>query len=109
MFQKKDFIIYDLNIETSIEVKQKVSETANFKQFDKVNTKMEFIKDKVEQVENMQLMSNSLENRFSKTQINISTRIVVISIIQIVIIFSVGIYHVYALKKMFKDKISMPF
>jgi hypothetical protein len=109
MFEKKDFIIYDLNIETSIEVKQKVSETANFKQFDKVNTKMEFIKDKVEQVENMQLMSNSLENSFSKTQINISTRIVVISIIQIVIIFSVGIYHVYALKKMFKDKISMPF
>ena len=109
MFKQKNFIIYDLNIETSIEVKQKVSETANFKQFDKVNTKMEFIKDKVEQVENMQLMSNSLENNFSKTQINISTRIVIISIIQIVIIFSVGVYNVYALKKMFKDKISMPF
>ena len=109
LFGQKDYIFYDLNIETSIEVKQKVSETASFKQFDKVNTKFEFIKDKVEQVENMQLMSNSLEKNFSKTQINISTRIVIISIIQIVIIFSVGIYHVYALKKMFKDKISMPF
>ena len=109
LFEQKNFIIYDLKIETSIEVKQKVSETANFKQFDKVNTKFDFIKDKVEQVENMQLMSNSLENSFSKTQIKISTRIVIISIIQIVIIFCVGIYHVYALKKIFKDKISMPF
>ena len=55
----------------------------------------------------MQELSNSLENNFSKTQINISTRIVIISIIQIIIILSTGVFHIYALKKMFKDKISI--
>jgi hypothetical protein len=70
---------------------------------------MEFINDKVDQIENMQLMANSIENKFSQNQIKISKRIAQISIIQIVIIFGVGIYHVYAIKNMFKDKVSMPF
>jgi hypothetical protein len=109
IFAQQNSILFDLNIETSIEVKQKVSETANLKDFEKIKNKMEFLTDKVEQVENMQILSNSLENNFSKNQINISFRLVLISIIQIVIIFSVGIYHIYALKKMFKDKAEMPF
>ena len=70
---------------------------------------MEFINDKVDQIENMQLMANSIENKFSENQIKTSKRIAQISIIQIIIIFCVGIYHVYAIKNMFKDKATMPF
>ena len=90
-------------------MQQKVSETANFKDFEKVNHKMQLISDKVEQIENMQNFANSIENTFSQNQINISRRIVIISIFQIVIIFIVGVYLVYALKMMFKDKMEMPF
>jgi hypothetical protein len=109
IFGKEGYIIYDFMIESSLDVKQRVSESANFKEFEKVNQKMEFINDKVDQIENMQLMANSIENKFSQNQIKISKRIAQISIIQIVIIFGVGIYHVYAIKNMFKDKVSMPF
>lgn len=109
IFGEKNNIIFDLNIETSIEVKQRVNETANFKDFDKVNTKMDFVKDKVEQIENMQISSNSIEKSFSESQIKISQRVVGLSIIQIIIILCFGIYHVYSLKQIFQDKISMPF
>ena len=108
-FGQQRFIIFDFNIETSLEVKQRVNGTANFKDFEKVNYKMELITDKIEQIENMQIMSNSVENTYSKNQINTSNRLVQISILQIIIIFAAGIFHVYYLKKMFKDKITMPF
>ena len=106
-FGEQKNIIFDFNIETNLEVKQKISDSANFKEFDKINVEIQSLKNKVEQIESMQELSNNLENNFSKTQINISTRIVIISIIQIIIIFSTGIFNIYALKKMFKDKISL--
>ena len=109
IFGQKNNLIFDLNIETSLEVKQRVNETANYKDFEKVNSKMEFVKDKVEQIENMQITSNSVEKIFSENQIKISQRIVGISILQIIIILCFGIYHVYSLKELFKDKITMPF
>ena len=108
-FGQQRFVIFDFNIESSLEVKQRVNESANFKDFEKVNNKMEFITDKIEQIENMQIMANAVENTFSKNQINTSNRLVQLSILQIIIIFAVGIFHVYYLKKMFKDKINMPF
>ena len=106
-FGEKKYIIFDFNIETNIEVKQKISESADFKEFDKINIEIQSLKNKVEEIGNMQELSNSLENNFSKTQINISTRIVIISIIQIIIILSTGVFNIYALKKIFKDKISI--
>ena len=70
---------------------------------------MKIINDKVEQIENMQLFANSIENVFSKNQIKISKRIVQISIIQILIILIVGVYHVYTLKNIFKERTTMTF
>ncbi len=109
IFKPEGYIIYDFELESSLDIKQRVNESANFKEFEKVNQKMEFINDKVDQIENMQLMANSIENKFSENQIKTSKRIAQISIIQILIIFCVGIYHVYAIKNMFKDKATMPF
>ena len=79
-----------------------MNQSANFKEFENVNQKVEFINDKVEQIESMQNFANTIENNFSQNQIKTSRRIAQISIIQIVIIFCVGIYHVYAIKSMFK-------
>ena len=109
IFGEKRIIIFDFNIESSLDVKENSKKTANMKDFEIVNHKMQMINDKVEQIENMQAFSNSIENTFSKNQINTSKRIIQISIIQILIIFLVGIYHIYALKKMFNEKANMPF
>lgn len=109
LFGQQRFIIYDFNVESSLDVELKGKETANLKDFEVVNHKMQIIYNKVEQIENMQLFANSIENIFSKNQINISRRIVQISIIQILIILIVGVYHVYTLKNMFKERITMSF
>ena len=109
LFKKEGHIIFDFELESNLDIKQKVNEGANFKDFEKVSQRMEFIKDKVDQVENMQILANSIEQKFSKTQIKTSKRIAYLSIFQIVTIFCAGIYHVYEIKKMFKDKVAMPF
>ena len=85
------------------------NETANLKDFEKVNQKLSFLSDKVEQIENMQLLAKNVENTFSKNQIKSSKMIAWISILQIVIIFIVGSYNVYAIQNAFKIKLSMPF
>ena len=76
---------------------------------EKVNQKLSFLSDKVEQIENMQLLAKNVENTFSKNQIKSSKMIAWISILQIVIIFVVGSYNVYAIQNAFKIKLSMPF
>ena len=63
---------------------------------------MDFAKDKVEQIENMQISSNSIEKSFSESIIKIFRRVVGLSIIQIIIILCFGIYHIYSLNKLFK-------
>ena len=109
IFGQQRFIIYDFNVESSLDVKQKGKENANLKDFEVVNHRMQIINDKVDQIENMQLFGNSIENLFSKNQIKVSKRIVQILIIQILIILIVGIYHVYTLNNMFKERTTMSF
>ena len=84
--------------------KKNNNETANMKDFEKVNQKLSFLTDKVEQIENMQLLAKNVENMFSKNQINSSKRIAWISILQIAIIFVIGSYNVYAIKDALKNK-----
>ena len=79
------------------------------KDFEKVNQKLSFLTDKVEQIENMQLLAKNVENMFSKNQIKSSKRIAWISILQIAIIFIIGSYNVYAIRDAFKNKATMPF
>ena len=74
------------------------------KDFEKVNQKLSFLTDKVEQIENMQLLAKNVENMSSKNQINSSKRIAWISILQIAIIFVIGSYNVYAIKDALKNK-----
>ena len=109
IFGEKNYIIFDLNTESNLDVIHNNNETAVFKDMEKVNQKLSFLSDKVEQIENMQLLAKNVENTFSKNQIKSSKMIAWISILQIVIIFIVGSYNVYAIQNAFKIKLSMPF
>ena len=108
IFDKNKFIIFDLKTESNLDVIHSNNETAQVKDFEKVNQKLSFLSDKVEQIENMQLVAKNVENTFSKNQISSSRRIVWISILQIIIIFFVGSYNVYAIRDAFKNKTIKP-
>ena len=109
IYSKKNYVIFDLKTESNIDVIHNNNETANLKDFEKVNQKLSFLSDKVEQIENMQLVAKNVENKFSQNQITSSRRIVWISILQIIIIFILGCYNVYAIRDAFKNKMNMPF
>ena len=104
IFEEQKSILFDFNVESSLDVEQKGNEVADWKDFDKVNKKMEYINDKIDQIESMQMYSNQIENSFSKNQIKTSKRVVQISLIQVAIVLAVGIYHIYSLKKIYNSK-----
>ena len=108
IFDKNKFIIFDLKTESNLDVMNNNNDTAQVKDFEKVNQKLSFLSDKVEQIENMQLVAKNVENKFSQNQITSSRRIVWISILQIIIIFFVGSYNVYAISDTFKNKSIKP-
>ena len=64
---------------------------------------------KVDSIEYMQKYQLEVEDKFSNKQINSSSRLAFLSICQIVVICLVGLYHVFYLRKIFKDKIWTPF
>ena len=109
VFGTNKYIIFDFNTESNLDVIHNNNETANMKDLEKVNQKLSFLTDKVEQIENMQLLAKNVENNFSKNQITATRRIAWISILQIVIIFGIGCYNVYAIREAFKNKATMPF
>ncbi len=49
------------------------------------------------------------EDEFSKTQFESSNRIVMMTIIQICIISFIGLWQIYSLRKVFKEKAWSPF
>ena len=109
IFGNNNYIIFDFKAESNLDVMHNNNETANMKDLENVNQKLNFLTDKVEQIENMQLLSKSVENNFSKNQITATRRIAWISILQIAIIFGIGCYNVYAIREAFKNKAEMPF
>ena len=109
IFGNNNYIIFDFKTESNLDVMHNNNETANMKDLEKVNQKLSFLTDKVEQIENMQLLAKNVENNFSKNQITATKRIAWISILQIIIILGIGCYNVYAIRNAFKNKANMPF
>ena len=83
--------------------------SAKAKDFQKVNETMTKLNNKVESIETMQKYQMEVEDTFSQNQIKSSSGLAFISVCQIVIICIVGLYHVFSLRKIFKDKIWTPF
>ena len=107
LFKNKKFLHIEFKIQSSDELYDEHS--AKSKDFQKVNNTMTKIDSKVNAIETMQKYQVEIEDNFSRNQIKSSSRLVFLSICQIVIICIVGIYHVFSLRKIFKDKIWTPF
>ena len=107
LFKHKQFLHLVFKVQSSDELFDEGS--AKTKDFQKVNITMQNLNSKVDSIETMQNFQVEVEDEFSKKQIATSSRLALLSICQIVIICIVGIYHVYSLRKVFKDKIWTPF
>ena len=107
LFKHKQFLHLVFKVQSSDELFDEGS--AKAKDFQKVNITMQNLNSKVDSIETMQNFQVEVEDEFSKKQIATSSRLALLSICQIVIICIVGIYHVYSLRKLFKDKIWTPF
>ena len=107
LFNNKQFLHLEFKVQTTDELYDESS--AKAKDFQKVNITMRKIDHKVESIEIMQKYQIELEDEFSKNQIKSSSRLAFISVCQIIVICIVGIYHVFSLRKIFKDKIWTPF
>ena len=107
LFKNKQFLHLVFKIQSSDELYDETS--AKAKDFQKVNITMQNLNTKVNSIETMQNYQVEVEDEFSKKQISTSSRLAFLSICQIVVICIVGIYHVYSLRKIFKDKIWTPF
>ena len=107
LFKNKNFLHMEFKIQSSDELYDENS--AKSKDFQKVNDTMQKINSKVDAIEVMQQYQIEIEDNFSKNQIKSSSRLVFLSICQIIIICIVGISHVFSLRKIFKDKIWTPF
>ena len=107
LFKNKQFLHLVFKIQSSDELYDENS--AKAKDFQKVNVTMQNLNSKVNSIETMQNYQVEVEDEFSKKQISTSSRLAFLSVCQIIIICIVGIYHVYSLRKIFKDKIWTPF
>ena len=107
LYKNKKFLLLQFRVQSNDELYDENS--ANAKDFKKVNDTMTKLNSKVDSIEYMQKYQLEVEDEFSEKQIHSSSRMAILSVCQIVIICVVGLYHVIYLRKIFKDKIWTPF
>ena len=107
LFINRKFLYLQFNIQLNDEIND--NNSAKKKDFQIVDDTMSKINTMVDNIENMQSYQMKVEDSFSEKQINSSSRLLLLSICQIIIICLVGIYHVFYLSRIFKDKIWTPF
>ena len=107
IFKNKKFLY--LKFETQINEEKRDENTVVQKDFQVVDDTMSRINTKVDNIENMQGYQIKVEDNLSEKQINSSNRLAFLSFCQIAVIIVVGIYHVFYLRRIFKDKIWTPF
>ena len=107
LFKNKQFLHMEFKVQSADELYDEHS--AKSKDFQKVNRTMQNINSKVDAIASMQKYQNEVEDKFSENQIKSSSRLAFLSGCQIIIICIVGIYHVFSLRKIFKEKIWAPF
>ena len=107
IFKNKKFLYLQFNIQLNEEIND--NNQAKKKDFQIVDDTMSKINTMVDNIENMQSYQMKVEDSFSEKQINSTSRLLLLSICQIIVICLVGIYHVFYLRRIFKDKIWTPF
>ena len=107
LFINRKFLYLQFNIQLNEEIND--NNQAKKKDFQIVDDTMSKINTMVDNIENMQSYQMKVEDSFSEKQINSTSRLLLLSICQIIVICLVGIYHVFYLRRIFKDKIWTPF
>ena len=107
IFKNKKFLYLQFHVQLGDEVYDKNAVVK--KDFQIVDDTMSRINSKVDNIENMQSYQMGVEDIFSTKQINSTSRLALLSICQIAVICLVGLYHVFYLRRIFKDKIWTPF
>ena len=107
LFKNKNFLHMEFKVQPQEDLYDEHS--AKAKDFQKVNNTMQKINTFIDSIESIQNYQLEIEDTFAQNQVKSSSRMVYITLSQIVIICIVGIYHVYKLRKIFKDKIWAPF
>ncbi len=107
LFDKKKFLKLNFQIQTADDMEDE--NTVRAGDFKKVDDTMKKLSGKVESIENMQKYQLELEDKFSDSQISSSSRLAFLSICQIIIICLVGLFHVFTLRKIFKEKTYNPY
>jgi hypothetical protein len=79
------------------------------KDFEAVDSKVRKMVYKANEISKMQEYQITTEDEFSQTQFSSSNRIVFMTIIQIIIISLIGLWQIYSLRKIFKEKAWSPF
>ena len=104
LFKSKKFLHLQFKVMSTFDIADDEN-IAKAKDFQKVNDTMQRLSDKAQSIQNMQEYQVEIEDKFSINQIKSSSRLVYLSLCQIVIILVVGIFHVLSLRKIFKEKI----
>ena len=107
LFKNKKFLYLQFKIQSYDDLYDE--NTATAKDFNKVNETMTKLNSKVDNIESNQNYQLKVEDIFSAKQIKASSRMAVVSLVQIGIICIVGIYHIISLRTLFKNKIWTPF
>ena len=109
LFKKRRYLKLEFQIDSSEDGFEDADKAVKMKDFEMVNEKMKKVMRKAETFSQIQDYHVTAEDKFSQNQIKTSRLIATLSIVQIVIICCVGVYHVFSLRKIFKEKIWTPF
>ncbi len=97
-----------LSIDTDQDELEAAHDVVKNKHFQVVDTKSRKLTNKVHEIMRMQDFQIETEDKFSETQISSEKRIVTMTIVQIVILSVIGLLQIYALRKVFKEKVWDP-
>lgn len=109
LFAKKDKVKFQLSIDTDQDDFEETEGVVKNKDFDLVDQKMKKLVKKANEIDKMQQFQMETEDDFSNTQMDNSNRIVTMTICQIVIVMIIGLWQIFSLRKIFKEKAWMPF
>ena len=109
LLNKKKNIKLSFIIDTSEDIVGDANEVAKMKDFQIVDDKVKKLIKKAENIENMQKYQIKNEDEFAQNQMKSSQSLVFVTIIQLIICVIIGIYHFFSMKKIFKQKMLLPF
>lgn len=94
-----------LRIETSLDEMDQEEQSAKMKDYKMVSEKTKNLLKKVDVINSVQKYQNSLEQEFSKSQIDSNRLIATLSVVQIIIICIIGGFHIVSLRGIVKNKV----